>query len=350
MTSALYSRLHEHANKLKKVKDYIRSFVLISLVVLFYLFVGNYFSVMSSLSNLMSASNHIGNGEQDVNITLEAKDEMALVAKSFNDMAQRVAVSTSALKRANEVLEDEIAERRKAEDKLEQTMTDLERSNAELKHFAYVASHDLKEPLIVIGADLKLLKRRVQGKAGPEAEKFIDAAIDAARRMETLIHDLLVYSRVGIGEKALEPTDCSAVLERTLTNLKVAVEKSAAEITYDPLPTLMADPTQLLQLFQNLISNAIKFSGDAPPQIHISAVYEEDAWRFSVSDKGIGIPPEHTAQIFEIFQRLHSDRYPGTGIGLATCKKIVERHKGRIWAESEPGRGSTFYFIIPDMH
>jgi signal transduction histidine kinase len=240
-------------------------------------------------------------------------------------------------------------ERNQAEEELRKMTDDLARSNAELEQFATTASHDLKEPLLAITIGLKLLKKRCEGKLDSEADKFIAETIDEAKQMQALISDMLAYSRVGTSGKPLELTDSDAVLKRSLFNLRIHLEQSGAAVTHDPLPKVMADPLQLFQVLQNLISNAIKFHGDEKPHIHVSAERKEKEWVFAVSDNGIGIPAEYSERIFEMFQRLHNRKeYPGTGIGLATCKKIVERHGGRIWVKSEPGKGSTFYFTIPD--
>jgi signal transduction histidine kinase len=241
-------------------------------------------------------------------------------------------------------------------DALAQQAQELARSNAELEQFAYMASHDLQEPLRMVIGYLKLLERDYKGRLDADADEFIAYAVDGAARMEALINDLLKYSRMDIQEKTFESIDCAEVLQVVLTNLQLSIEETGTKITSDDLPTLMADEVQLTQLFQNLISNAIKFRGEDPPEIHIGVEQldrdsddEAAHWLFSVCDNGIGIDPKQTERIFMIFQRLHTrEEYQGTGIGLAMCKKIVERHGGRIWVESKPGNGSTFYFTIPD--
>ncbi len=231
---------------------------------------------------------------------------------------------------------------------LKKTQEELGRSNAELENFAYIASHDLQEPLRMVSSYLQLLERRYKGRFDSDADEFISYAVDGASRMEGMINDLLEYSRVSTKAKPFKPTECEAVLERTLDNLKIAIEESRAVVTHTPLPTVMADGIQLVQLFQNLIGNAIKFRDKKPPQIHLSAKEQNSKWLFSVRDNGIGISPEYIERIFQVFQRLHSRAdYPGTGIGLAVCKRIVEHHGGRIWVESQSGKGSTFYFTIP---
>jgi light-regulated signal transduction histidine kinase (bacteriophytochrome) len=217
-----------------------------------------------------------------------------------------------------------------------------------LEQFAYVASHDLQEPLRTVTSYVQLLARRYDGKLDSDADEFIGFAADGAVRMWKLINDLLAYSRVGTAGKELSPTDSEVVLAQSIDDLKVAIEKNGALVTHDPLPTVMADRPQLGQLFQNLIGNAIKFRGNEPPRVHISASRNGNGWTFSVRDNGIGIAAEYSERIFIIFQRLHSrEEYAGTGIGLAICKKIVERHGGRIWVKSDVGKGATFYFILP---
>ena len=242
----------------------------------------------------------------------------------------------------------DITDRKRAEKALRHTMEDLKRSNIELEQFAYVASHDLQEPLRALTGMVQLLQRRYQGQLDARADEYIAHTVDAARRMQTLINDLLSYSRVGTRGRAFEMIDMHVVLQSTLANLSVLIQENAAVITHDPLPTVRVDAMQLGQIFQNLIGNAIKFRSDEPPIIHIGAERLPDSWRFSVRDNGIGIDPQYFERIFAVFQRLHTRReYPGTGIGLAICKKIVERHGGTIGVESQPGRGSTFYFTIP---
>ena len=239
-------------------------------------------------------------------------------------------------------------ERRQVDDALQQTTEELDRSNTDLTQFAYVASHDLQEPLRQVKGFLTLLQDRYKGKLDDKADEYIHYAVDGAVRMSNLITDLLAYSRVNSGGKPPIAISCQAALDSALANLQTAIVQSSASVTHDPLPTLVADQTQISQLFQNLIGNAIKFRhADRPCQIHIGVKQREGEWVFAFRDNGIGIPPDQLDRVFVIFQRLHGrEEYPGTGIGLAICKKIVERHGGRIWVESKPGEGSTFYFTL----
>lgn len=242
----------------------------------------------------------------------------------------------------------DITERKRAEEELHHTLEELRRSNAELEQFAYVASHDLQEPLRAVAGMVQLLQQQYQGQLDEEADEFIELAVEGANRMQTLINDLLAYSRVGRRGKPFEPVSAGECLQKALRNLEVAVSESRARITADELPTVTADSTQLVQLLQNLIGNSLKFCNNQPPQIHISTVKGANNWQISVCDNGIGIEPQYFERIFQVFQRLHlRDEYPGTGIGLALCQKIVERHGGKIWVESQPGQGSTFYFTLP---
>jgi len=238
----------------------------------------------------------------------------------------------------------------KQAEELKQAIAALKRSNRELEQFAYVASHDLQEPLRMVSSFTQLLAKRYQGKLDKDADEFIAYIVAGAKRMQALINDLLTYSRVDTRGKSFEPIDSEAVFDQAIANLRVAIEEGEAVITHDPLPSLIADDSQIVQLFQNLLGNAIKFHGKEPPRIHVSAKQEGNEWVFSFRDNGIGIAPEYFDRIFVIFQRLHGrEEYPGTGTGLAICKKIVERHGGRIWVESEPSKGSTFYFAIPPV-
>jgi PAS domain S-box-containing protein len=225
---------------------------------------------------------------------------------------------------------------------------ELARSNSELEQFAYVASHDLQEPLRMVASYTELLSRRYKGRLDADADEFIGFAVDGASRMKRLIDDLLTYSRVNTKGKQPQPTNSESALQQALSNLSVAIEENQAVVTWDDLPLVMADEVQLIQLFQNLISNAVKFKTSDTPKVHISAELKNSEWLFSVKDNGIGISPEYFNRIFLIFQRLHKkSKYPGTGIGLAVCKRIVERHGGHIWVESELGKGTTFYFTHP---
>jgi signal transduction histidine kinase len=242
----------------------------------------------------------------------------------------------------------EAEDHRRTARKLAKRTEEVERSNKDLQQFAYVASHDLQEPLRMVSSYVQLLQRRYKDKLDADAQDFIGFAVDGATRMQHMIQDLLSYSRVNTHGHPPAPTDTGGVLTQVLTNLRLAVDESGARITHDPLPVVEADGTQLVQLFQNLIANAIKFCSMPPPHIHVSAEKEDRYWVFSVRDNGIGLDPEFADRIFTIFQRLHTRQdYPGTGIGLAVCKRIVERHGGSIWVTSAPGEGSTFSFTLP---
>ncbi len=242
----------------------------------------------------------------------------------------------------------DITERRQAEETLKQMVGEIGRSNTELEQFAYVVSHDLQEPLRMVSSYTQLLARRYHDKLDTSANDFINYAVDGAERMRVLLNNLLDYSRLGTHGKPFKLTDFEDVFNQAMTNLKVAIEESEALVTHDYLPTLIVDEGQLVQLFQNLIGNAVKFCNQESPRIHVSAETKSGVWVFSVRDNGIGIDPQHAQRIFEIFKRLHTrEEYSGTGMGLAICKKIVERHGGNIWIYSQPGEGSTFYFTIP---
>ncbi|HSL44768.1 MAG TPA: ATP-binding protein [Anaerolineales bacterium] len=241
----------------------------------------------------------------------------------------------------------DVTQRRVAEERLQQQAEELERSNKELEQFAYVASHDLQEPLRIVSSYVQLLARRYKGRLDKDADEFIAYAVEGANRMKSLISDLLAYSRVGTRGKELAPVEMEEVFERVTRIMKLAIEDSQAVITHDPLPVVLADNGQMIQLLQNLIANAIKFRGTQPPRVHVGVRRHDAHWLFFVRDNGIGIDPQYSERIFVIFQRLHNrDEYPGTGIGLAICRKIVERHGGQIWVESELDKGATFYFTL----
>jgi len=241
-----------------------------------------------------------------------------------------------------------ITERKKAEEALRSNLAELARSNEELEQFAYVSSHDLQEPLRMITIYLQLLQKKYQGNLDEKADKYIHFAINGASRMQNLINDLLEYSRVTRSDKEFETIDSGLILTKVLSTLKLFINENKAKVTYDTLPEVMADPTLVAQLFQNLILNGITFRSEEIPKIHIYAERKANGWIFSMQDNGIGIDPQYSERIFEIFKRLHTrEKYSGTGIGLSICKRIVERHGGRIWVESELGKGSTFYFTLP---
>ena len=243
---------------------------------------------------------------------------------------------------------EDISERKTIERALQLHMKELERSNADLEQFAYVASHDLQEPLRMIASFTQLLAKRYKGKLDSDADEFIAYIVDGSTRMHRLINDLLAYARLSSRAAEFVPTDCEAVFADAVSNLGSAMEENGATVTHDPLPTVMADKDQLSRLFQNLLSNAIKFRAADPPVVHVSARRSGNEWLFSVRDNGIGIDPEQFERVFLVFQRLHGkSEYSGTGVGLAICRKIVERHGGKIWIESHAGKGSTFYFTLP---
>lgn len=251
-------------------------------------------------------------------------------------------------RRVRLVVAEDISERKRAEEALHERTVELERSNADLEQFAYVASHDLQEPLRMVASFTQLLADRYGTQLDDEAREFIGFALEGATRMQALIGGLLSFARVKTRAKELQPMDCQAAFRRTLGSFRVTLQETGAEVTAEGLPTVVADESQIEQLFQNLIGNALKFRGQETPRIRISAQRNGKEWIFAVSDNGIGIDPRYSERIFAIFQRLHSrNEYPGTGIGLAICKKIVERHGGRIWVESEVGHGATFYFTLP---
>lgn len=242
----------------------------------------------------------------------------------------------------------DLTERQRSEEQMRSLLDDLRRSNSDLEQFAYVASHDLQEPLRGVSGFVQLIRKRYHGNLDAQADQWIEMTIRAAERMQMLINDLLAYSRVGSKGKTFQAVDCQEVIDLALAGLSTVIEESGAEVTTGPLPVVQGDRGQLTQLFQNLIGNSIKFRGEATPTIHISAESLGDEWLFQVRDNGMGIEPEYRERVFVIFQRLHTRQaYPGSGIGLSICKKIVERHGGRIWIESEPNRGTTVLLTLP---
>ncbi len=284
--------------------------------------------IVEPLLRVTSAAQKIADGDFAAGIfEAERKDEVGVLQRGFRKM-------TESLKQRSEQLEN--------------AMDDLKASNTELQHFAYIAAHDLQEPLRTITSYLDLLNKRLSGTLDEKSQKYINSASGGAQRMSNLIDALLSYARVTTRAKPMAATDCSVLMERIISDLKVRITESAGEVTYEKLPTIVADDAQITQLFQNLIQNALKFKGEQPPKVHVSARPEGDEWLFLVRDNGIGLEMKFAERIFAIFQRLHTrSSYTGTGIGLSVCKKIVERHHGRIWVESEPGQGASFYFTLP---
>ncbi|MGZ7210071.1 MAG: sensor histidine kinase, partial [Methanobacterium sp.] len=293
--------------------------------------------------------------EQDITERKESEYELW---KAKNELEYTVKRRTRELNHTNVLLQDELEERKIAQEKLSESEKDLhnmieelKRSNDELKQFAYITSHDLQEPLRTISSFTQLLELRYKDQMDSNADEFIEFIVNATKRMQDLIKDLLEYSRVTTRGNEFIPVNTEDILQKTISNLHAAISESEAEITYDELPEVMADHGQMGQLFQNLISNALKFKNPhIPPKIHISARKdaENNEYIFNVQDNGIGIEKEYFDRIFTIFQRLHTrEEYSGTGIGLSIAKKIVERHGGDLWVESAPGEGSTFYFTIP---
>lgn len=288
---------------------------------------------------------------QDITERKQIDEQLRLYRDHLRELVEE---RIADLHELNEKLKFEVEIRKKAEDAvnsmnaaLEKRAVELEQVNKELEAFTYSASHDLQEPLRVISGYVQLLGRRYKGRLDKDADEFISYAVDGVARMQRLIADLLSYSRVG-RLSALTPVDFEAALSRAKANLRVAIEESGAIIRHGVLPTVLADESQVDQLLMNLLNNAIKYRGKATPLVTVNASKEDGEWLFSVSDNGIGIDPKYSEKVFDIFQRLHgSGEYPGTGIGLSICKKVVENHGGRIWVESLPGAGSTFYFTIP---
>lgn len=295
----------------------------------------------SAIEHSRTAEGLAHRSEQETQVANEELQASNEELQSTNEELQATTEELHASHASNEELQA-------ATEKMERTAAELGRSNAELEQFAYVASHDLQEPLRMMSSYTQLLAQRYKGKLDADADEFMHYMTDGASRMQALINGLLAYSRVTKEAEDFQPTDCQAVLDQAVSNLQAAIEESGTMVTHDPLPTVRGDAMQLTQVFQNLIGNAIKFRSDKQPEVHVGVEGRGDEWLFSVQDNGIGIEPQYHDRIFGIFQRLHGrEEHPGTGIGLTICKKIVERHGGRMWVESELGKGSMFYFTIP---
>jgi signal transduction histidine kinase len=296
-------------------------------VIVLVLFVSK--SISDPIMALHKGAEIVGGGNLDHKIGITSKDEIGQLSRAFDAMTENLKKITASRNELNKI------------------MLELERSNKDLQQFAYVASHDLQEPLRTVASFTQLLERRYEDKLDSKAKEFMHFTVDAALRMQRLINDLLAYSRVGDRNNSFEPADCNSLLAQAISGLSVAIDESHAIITHDNLPIIMLDSLEITQLFQNMISNSIKFRSEQIPRIHVSARQKDHEWIFSVQDNCIGIDPKYKDRILKIFQRLHSrDEYAGTGIGLAICKKIVERHEGRLWVESELGKGATFYFTL----
>ena len=320
---------------------------------------GALINVSITLSPIMDSSKKlvaISTISRDITESKKAEEKMQELLSELQSSSEELTSSneelqatSEELKTSNEELQLQMDSEVEAKRQIEEIASKLKVSNKELEQFAYVASHDLQEPLRMVTSFTQLLERQYKGQLDKDADEYIGFIVEGTHRMKYLIEDLLEFSRLNTEAKEFELAYLEMVLDDVLLNLQLSIKENNAKITHDPLPTLTVDLMQIRQLFQNLISNAIKFHGDETPEIHISAQKTGSEWIFSVNDKGIGIDSKHQELIFGVFKRLHTrDEYKGTGIGLSICKRIVERHSGRIWVESEPGKGSTFYFTIPE--
>ncbi|MEI6079424.1 MAG: ATP-binding protein [bacterium] len=312
----------------------LRNLVVVIVIVIFIFIAIIAFSIAQSISDpikkLSKGAEMIGKGNLDYKVGLPLKDEIGQLSRAFDNMTRDLKEVTA------------------SRDELRKTEEGLKRSNENLEQFAYVASHDLQEPLRIMASYSELLEKRYKDKLDTDANEFINYIVDAAKRMQKLINDLLAFSRIGRENRQITDIDGEMLLEKVIASMAPIITDNKAIITHDKLPTFTGYESSFIQLFQNLIGNAIKFHGQQTPRIHIGAVKRNEQWLISVKDNGIGIEPQYKERIFLIFQRLHGrEEYPGTGIGLAICKKIVETHGGKIWLESEYGKGTTFYFTIP---
>lgn len=304
-------------------------------------------SIIRPIQDLVNDIKTVKAEDLDYKAPKELDGDIGLLAQTFEMLTVRLKNTLVSKK----LLEKEVTIRKNTEKKLSDTVTELHRSNKELEQFAYVASHDLQEPLRMITSFTQLLGERYSSVIDENGQKYIYFATDGASRMQKLIEDLLTYSRVTTRGKQFTAVDCNELFRLITMNLATAIEKKGAIITSDTLPVLDGDESQLLQLFQNLVSNGIKFCPEKTPHVHITSKKQSNYWLFSVSDNGIGIESKYQAKVFAIFQRLHTrEEYSGTGIGLAVCKRIVERHGGKLWFESEPGVGTSFFFTLPTGH
>lgn len=319
---------------LSPITDF-RNVIIISVLFLSLLIlVFSYFftrTLTNPIISLTNAANEVSKGASMYKVNITSQDEIGDLAESFNLMTENLIEAKTSLER-----------------KVKERTIDLERSNIELQQFAYIASHDLQEPLRTIARFLQLLDERYNDRLDSDAKEFIDFAVNGAIRMQQLIDDLLLYSRVDTRGKLFKITSMADLLKKVIANLELMIEENGVEITNNTLPSVLVDESQFIQLFQNLIENSIKFRGEERPKIHISSETTKTSYIISIKDNGIGIELEYHKRIFQIFQRLHTlKEYPGTGIGLAICKKIIERHNGQIWVESEVNKGSTFFIELP---
>jgi len=369
-------------------QDFRKSQYILSAAILLAIILGLAFGIKQSsliagaVNTVSKAAQLMATGDLDQRVVIKTGDEIESMADSFNTMTVKLKTMVEELQReitlrnksekevrkyrdnleelvkqrtaelitANKQLQGEITERKQAEVEIKQFNIELNRSNEDLEQFAYVASHDLQEPLRMISSYTQLLERRYKDKLDEDANDFINFAVDGANRMQKLINDLLDFSRVKTRGELFKEVDSHAMLGSALSNLRVLIAETNTLVTNDNLPKISADKSQFVRIFQNLIDNAIKFHRKESPRIHVSAQEKEDEWLFSVRDNGIGIDKQFQERIFTIFQTLHGkEEYPGTGIGLAICKRIVQRHGGKIWFESEQGKETTFYFTISKL-